>query len=95
MGPGDPLLVVFSCYHQSLINQLTLYPLVLQPVLVSPEMSPRMVEGGKVTDSDYQDVWLGLCGGVMVCVHICPQMCIWACTDVCALICVYHFSKGS
>lgn len=71
MGPEDPLLMVFSCSHQSLINQLTPYPLALQPVLVSPEMSPRVVKGGKMTYSDYQDRWLGLCGGVMVCVHMC------------------------
>lgn len=95
MGPEDPLLMVFSCSHQSLINQLTLYPLALQPVLVSPEMSPRVVKGGKMTYSDYQDRWLGLCGGVMVCVHMCAQMCFWACMDVCALIGVYHFSKRS
>lgn len=46
-------------------------------------------------DSNCQDVWLGLCGGVMVCVYICPQMCIWACVDVCAPINLYHFSKRS
>lgn len=50
----------FSCHHKSPINLPSLYPLALQPVLVSPGTSPRMVEGGKMTDSDYEDVWVGL-----------------------------------
>ena len=80
MGPGDPLLVVFSSvtHHQSPLNHPTLYSLALQPVLVSLETSPRVMEVGKMMDSDHQDVWLGLClcGGVMVCVHTCTQMCM-------------------
>ena len=48
-----------------------------------------------MTDSNRQDVWLGLCSGVMMCVHVCPQMCIWACVDVCAPINLYYFSKRS
>ena len=52
MGPGDPLLMVFSCHHQSPINQPTLYLLDLQPVLVSLGTSPRVVEGGKMTVPD-------------------------------------------
>lgn len=60
-GPRDPLLVVFSYHHQSPLNHPTLYPLALQPVLVSLEMSPRVMEVGKMMDSDHQDVWLGLC----------------------------------
>lgn len=35
-------------------------------------------------DSDCQDVWSGLCGGVVVSVHTCPRACTWACMDVCA-----------
>lgn len=34
------------------INQPNLYPLALQPVLVSLGTSPRVVEGGEMTDSD-------------------------------------------
>lgn len=53
--------MVFSYHHQSPLNHPTLYPLALQPVLVSLETSPRVMEVGKMMDSDHQDVSLGLC----------------------------------
>lgn len=56
--------MVFSCHHQSPLNHPTLYPLALQPVLVSLETSPRVMEVGKMT------VTIKKCGWVCACVVV-------------------------
>lgn len=79
MGPRDSLLMVSSSHYQSPTHQPTLYPPALQPALVSSGMSPRVVEGGKMT--------VKMCGWVCVwcdgrCAHM-PHIRIGG-LDVCA-----------
>lgn len=46
-----------------------------------------------MSDGDGQDVWLGLCGGVTVSVHMCPRVYPGLHGGVCAHTCVSLLTK--